>query len=352
MIPAHNESSGLPSVLERCLAVDYPKELFSVTVIADNCTDDTARIAREYGVVCLERFDNERRGKGEALEWAIPQVLETHADAVMVLDADCYLDEQSLKACDFEMSKGNHVIQVPYLVSNPDVSFQCYCQSLARTMENLLFYWPKSKLGLSSFLIGSGMVFHRKILDRFPWRAGGTNEDFEYCFQLIKNRIKPVFVGDAGLVSPFPDDSKQLATQRARWVFGGLQTIRESVGSLFHQGIFHCNFVVLDAAVTMFYISRPVVFFQMSLSGLLAFACFYMLPSLWSSLLFVVWWATVALYLFYVVQGVFTLGLTWKRAKFLFLMPLFVIRYLEIAAKSLLVWRPREWERTPRGPDS
>ena len=351
LIPAHNESIGLRSVLECSQAVDYPKELYSITVIADNCTDDTARIARECGVTCLERFDNEKRGKGEALEWALPQVLKNNPDAVMILDADCYLDSQSLKACDCELTRGQHVIQLPYLVSNSDVSFRSYSQSLARTMENLLFYWPKSKLGLSSFLIGSGMILHREILQRFPWQVGGLNEDFEYCFHLIKNDIKPVFVGEAGLVSSFPVDTEQLATQRTRWIFGGLQTLWGSVGQLLYNGIFKRNLIALDAAITMFYISRPVVFCQVALSGLLAMICFWLLPSVWSNLLLAIWGGTVTLYFLYVALGVFVLGVTWTRLKYLALMPVFVLKYLEISVKSFLIWRPKEWERTPRKPE-
>ncbi|MCL2347760.1 MAG: glycosyltransferase family 2 protein [Planctomycetaceae bacterium] len=351
LIPAHNESVGLRPVLECCHALDYPKELYSVTVIADNCHDDTARIAQECGVTCLERFDNEKRGKGEALEWALPQILENNPDAVMILDADCYLDSQSLKACDFELIRGKHVIQLPYLVSNSDVSFRSYCQSLARTMENLLFYWPKSKLGLSSFLIGSGMILHREILERFPWRSGGLNEDFEYCFNLIKNEIKPAFVGDAGLVSPFPVEADQFATQRARWIFGGLQAIWNSIGQLLRQGIFKHNFIALDAAVSMFYISRPIVFCQVALSGLLALVSFLLFPSFWSNLLLAIWGGTVVLYFLYVALGVLVLGVTWTRLKYVAYIPVFILKYFEIAAKSFLIWRPKKWERTPRKPE-
>ena len=352
LIPAHNESADLLRVLEFCKAVDYPKELYSITVIADNCTDDTAQIARESGVTCLERFDNEKRGKGEALEWAIPQVLQHNPDAVMILDADCFLDPQSLKACDDGLAKGRYAIQIPYLVSNTDASFQSYCQALARTIENMLFYWPKSKLGLSSFLIGSGMVFHREILERFPWKSGGLNEDFEYCFTLIKNGIKPVFFGDAGLVSPFPIDIEQLATQRARWVFGGLHSLWGAIGQLLYQGIFTRSIITLDAVIAMLYISRPVVFFQIALSGLLAVVCFWLIPSRVSNLLLAVWGGTVALYFIYVILGVLLLGVTWKRMKYLFYIPIFTLKYLEIAAKSFLFRRPREWERTPRKPES
>jgi hypothetical protein len=67
--------------------------------------------------------------------------------------------------------------------------------------------------------------------------------------------------------------------------------------------------------------------------------------------LLALWGGTVALYFFYVVLGVLVLGVTRKRIKYLFLIPVFTLKYLEIAAKSILVWRTKEWERTPRKPD-
>ncbi|MDR1385430.1 MAG: glycosyltransferase family 2 protein [Planctomycetaceae bacterium] len=348
LIPAHNESECLPSVLNRCLQLDYPSDLFAVVVIADNCTDNTAQIAQDCGAQCLERFDNHKRGKGEALEWAIPQVLTQKTDVVLILDADCYLDSQSLKACDFEVARGNHVVQLSYLVSNPDVSFRCYAMALARWIENKLFYWAKSRIGLAGFLIGSGMVLHRDILERFPWQSGGLNEDFEYCFHLLKNGIKPVFIGDIVLDSPFPVEIKQLAVQRARWIFGGLDTLRRSVIGLLARGLFKQDFIAFDAGIAMLFISRPIIFGQIFLSGIFGLLSFFLIPSVWSCVLWNLFCGTLGLYVLYVGIGIFAMGLNKRRLTYMCLTPIFVFRYLEITAKSILIWRTPKWERTPR----
>ena len=86
VIPAHNEETILRATLDSCRAIDYPGDLFSVFVVADNCSDSTAELARQSGVACLERFDSDHRGKGYALAWAFPQVLESGVDAIVVLD--------------------------------------------------------------------------------------------------------------------------------------------------------------------------------------------------------------------------------------------------------------------------
>ncbi len=349
LIPAHDESLGLKSALENCLAVDYPRELFSVIVIADNCTDDTAQIARDCGVTCYERFDAEKRGKGEALEWAIPQVLaDGHADAVLILDADCFLEPAALRACDFELERGCRVIQIAYLASNVDDSFRDYTMALARFIENQLFYWPKSRLGLSVAMLGSGMVLHRDVFARCPWRAGGLTEDFDYGLDLVRSGIKQVFVGDVGLISQFPVDTKQLETQRSRWTSGVLQGICKNFGLLLWQGIRKGNIVAVDAAVSMLFVSRPLVLCQVFLAGFVALLGWVVFPMSCARLILSIWLATLAMYFGYFLFGVLAMGLTRQRAKFLLFTPVFVLKYTLLTAKSVLFNRPKEWQRTPR----
>ena len=81
VIPAHDEEKTIGQVLQSCTDLDYPLGWFEVFVIADNCSDRTAVVAREWGACCLERVEPQRRGKGHALAWGLPQVLATRPDA-------------------------------------------------------------------------------------------------------------------------------------------------------------------------------------------------------------------------------------------------------------------------------
>ena len=78
------------NLIDSIFAQDYPKDLMKVFVCADNCTDDTAKIARERGAVVFERYSNER-GKSYALDYMIKRVLAEYAeekfDAAYVLNA-------------------------------------------------------------------------------------------------------------------------------------------------------------------------------------------------------------------------------------------------------------------------
>ncbi|MGL4593987.1 MAG: glycosyltransferase family 2 protein [Thermoguttaceae bacterium] len=381
LIPAHNESLGLLVVLENIKAINYPTELFRIVVVADNCSDDTAKIAREAGVTCLERFDTERRGKGAALAWSIPYLLEPfHAschkideisktkqsnlveadaieidsdifvatDAIFVVDADCFVDANVLFVANTAIESGVRVLQLSNLVSNPDESFGCYAMALARIIENKLFYWPKSKLGLIAPLLGTGMVLHRNILEQYPWQSGGLAEDAEYTFCLLSKGIIPVYCGDAGVSSPFPVDSKTLAVQRARWMHGGISAVKRSFGHLLLRGICTRNLSLIDFGVASMYVSRPIVALQVFLSSFFSFWIWWSMPSFYSTLLLGISIGTILLYGIYALLGAFVLGLNHKRFYYLIAMPIFVINYVQMTFKSLLFRPPKTWNRTPR----
>ncbi len=120
LIPAHNEQSTLPETLQSLAVLDYPPELVRVYVVADNCTDRTATIARWGGAVCLVRSDTRKRGKGHAvafgLEWANKEV----PDIVLILDADCRLNAMALRELDAAFANGADVVQCAVRSINAD----------------------------------------------------------------------------------------------------------------------------------------------------------------------------------------------------------------------------------------
>lgn len=345
LIPAHNEESGIAAVLECCGRCDYPKELLEVIVIADNCSDATARIVREYGIECWERFDEARRGKGEALVWGIPQALTRQRDAVMILDADSFLDTKALRECNAKLARGHNVIQVASLVSNPDESIRSYSLAIARILENDHSF-GKSCLGLAATLMGSGMVFHRDILERFPWQQSGLCEDADYGFELLRHGVIPTF-SDIGLVSPFPVTAQQLSVQRSRWFFGGLISMVRAITPLLKAGVARREWRIIDAAFSMFVTSRVLVMIHLFVTGIAVMAAQFLSPSCASTTLVATFAAIIFLYMVYVMIGILRIGLTRRRLALIWGLPLFVAHYLLIAATSL-VRRPQNWNRTPR----
>lgn len=121
LIPAHNEERLLPDLLQNLAQLDYPHELFTVHVVADNCTDQTAVIARQFGAVAHERFNTAEVGKGYALQWLLQRIWasgEPH-DAIVILDADTVVSANFLRAMSGRLARGERVIQAYYAVRNP-----------------------------------------------------------------------------------------------------------------------------------------------------------------------------------------------------------------------------------------
>src|SRR5690242_5118804 len=90
IVAAHNEESVIQDIVESLKRLDYPKELFDIFVIADNCTDKTAQKAKEKGAIVYQRADRLKKGKGFALEWMFDKIFKMPKkyDAVVIFDAD------------------------------------------------------------------------------------------------------------------------------------------------------------------------------------------------------------------------------------------------------------------------
>ena len=348
VIPAHNEEQTIQEALTSCRALDYPTEKYDVYVIADNCSDRTADVASAGGVHCLVRQDEQRRGKGFALQWAIPQVLAAGHDAVLVLDADCCIDANALRVFDRHLKAGHRVLQATNAVADPDESPLTYVLALANTLENRLFYAPKSVLGLAVFLRGTGMVIHRDVLARHPWHAESIVEDAEYTCHLLRNGVRVYFAPETRVLSRFPVARKDLEIQRARWIGGGLRLGRTLGLRLLWQGLTTGRPRLLDAGWTIFILNRPLVIGQFVLASVAAAMSCWLAPGPWASLLMMAVAAVLSLYVVYCAAGVLLLGVTWKRIVNIARAPAVVARYLWLALRVMLHGGPTEWERTAR----
>ncbi len=347
VIPAHNEEQNISDTLRSCAELDYPKDKYKVFVIADNCTDKTAEVAIQNGAICFERFDEEKKGKGFALEWAFKKVLSQGHDAIVVLDADCQLEKHSLKIFDRYLKKGEKVLQCSDRASNPDSSGISYAVAVGNLIENQLFYAPKSRLGLTVFLRGTGMVFHREILERHPWQAHSIVEDVEYTLNLIKRRIKVRFLDEVNVSSEFPVKRDQLQVQRIRWAknvgFGKKEGLK-----LIFEGIMKGKGILIDAGWTLLVLSRPLVLLELFVSVILVILCLWLVPGPLTNFLFLIAMILILIQGFYLGLGIWLLGLTRQRLSFLLSAPSTIIRLIALSFLGILKYKKEVWVRTPR----
>ena len=349
LIPAHNEEAGLAQALNSCSQLDYPPEKYCVYVIADNCTDRTAAIARAQGAICLERHDPERPGKGQALAWALELVLPEGPDAVVILDADCCLDVQALRAFDRRLAAGEQVLQAKYVASNPDASLVSYVAGVGNLVENDLFYAPKSQLGLAVLLRGTGMVFHREVLECCPWQANSIVEDAEHTLQLTAAGIRVHFVPEARVLSDFPVQRRQLLVQRSRWIGGTFRLCCQRALPWMVQGALRNDWVRFDLGWTLLAAARSMVLLQLLLTVLLGGLSVWLAPGRVSWIILGLGCGLVGLQGLYFALGALLLGLKKSRLRLLVGSPGIIAELLWIACRSVLSgWRKAGWERTPR----
>lgn len=225
VIPAHDEEAVLPQTLRSIQDSDYPQNLVQVLVVADNCTDRTATVAREFGASCIERTDAVHRGKGFALAHGIPRALDQDPDAVMILDADCRLDPLALRELDREVQAGAAAVQAAVTMGDPTSGPAGVVMAVGSEIENGI-QAGISRLGGSIRLRGTGMAFRRQVLERFPWQSFGLTEDAEYGAKLRQGGVTVRFVPTAGVRNSPPVGVADLCKQRERWraalLVGGL----------------------------------------------------------------------------------------------------------------------------------
>lgn len=230
LVPAHNEEKLLPALLASLSQLHYPRQLFSIHVVADNCIDETAAIARAAGATVHERFDLVNIGKGYALQWLLARLekLQVSYDAALILDADSVVSPNFLAVMNAQLNNGERVIQAHYAVLKPERSWVMSLRAAALALVHYLRPLGRMALGGSVGLKGNGMVFQRAVLAEHQWSASVT-EDIDYHMALILAGERVAFAPDATVWAEMPGTLRSAQTQNIRWEQGRLQLARHYV---------------------------------------------------------------------------------------------------------------------------
>jgi len=185
LVAAHNEEQVVGALLENLKKLDYPKELYDVFVICDNCTDKTAEISRSHGVYAYERHNKNLRGKGYAIEWMLKELwkLPRTYDAVVMFDADNLVNDDYLRHMNNDLCSGSKVIQAYLDTKNPHDSWITSAYAITYWYCNRLWQLPRTNLKLASYLGGTGMCFDSALLKEMGWGATSLVEDLEFTMR-------------------------------------------------------------------------------------------------------------------------------------------------------------------------
>jgi cellulose synthase/poly-beta-1,6-N-acetylglucosamine synthase-like glycosyltransferase len=271
LVPAHDEERTIGRLLQSIRALEYPAGRFDVYVVADNCTDRTAEIARAAGAVVEERFDQTTRGKGYALRWLLARMRERGArfDAYVILDADTIVERNLLARLDARFEAGSQVIQVYYTVLNVGESPLAALRFAALAALHYLRPLGRMRLGLSCGLKGNGMAFLTEVLDRHGWKWFTLAEDVELHLALIEAGLRVDFAPETTVLAEMPVTFEQAASQNERWERGRLEMLRERGLSLLLDGLKQRDPVRVDAVVEQLIppLSVPVLLAGATLAG-------------------------------------------------------------------------------------
>ena len=229
IIPAHNEEKVVANLVESLKKLDYPKDLYDIYVIADNCTDKTAEVAKKAGAIVYERFDEAHKTKGHALQWFLAQKIEEDApyDAFCIFDADNIVDENFLKVMNKKLCQGEEVVQGYKDIKNPSDSWVSAGYAIFYWTMHRFYHLARYNIGLSPLMNGTGFMVKFDVIKPQGWNTKTLTEDIEFSLKRIIEGKKLGWARDAIVYDEQPVGFKQSWTQRSRWTVGHMQCLKE-----------------------------------------------------------------------------------------------------------------------------
>ncbi|GAB6145662.1 glycosyltransferase family 2 protein [Desulfocicer niacini] len=343
VIPAHNEALGIAQTLDSIKRADFPDDQYRMVIIADNCEDDTATVARQAGATVLERSDIHNRGKGQALDWFFKTHTDQYAqrDTVAIIDADTLVHPRFfLEICHSLSQPSVQVVQGFYGVSNPEVNWRTALSAAALSVFHHIRPAGRNVIHATAGLKGNGMAFKTQVMEKFGWPAFSIVEDIEFSLHLLLENILVHYNPHAIVYGEMASKSQQAQTQRKRWEGGRMQLLKQYSAPLLGAFIEHPKIMFLDAFMELFTPPLSLVVAGQVLLFLLSWLFYPHTTLVWGLCLY----ATV----FYVFSG-----LILKKAPFyvwrsLFCAPFFILWKIPVYVKLLGKKGIPGWERTQR----
>ena len=283
LVPAHNESSGILATLS-----DIKHQLITgdrLIVVADNCADDTAAVARAASVETIERNDPANLGKGYALDFGLRQLSKDPPVVVIMIDADCRLQDGAVDELAKTCAMTRRPTQALYLMTAPNESSINYrVAEFAWRVKNWVRPLGLSALNLPCQLMGTGMAFPWEAIHSVNLASGSIVEDLKLGLDLALLKSPALFCPSARVTSHFPISAEGAKSQRKRWEQGHLALILTKAPLLLWQAVALRNFgllaLTLDLAIpplsllvillaVMFSVTAVTVLFGLSSAALI-----------------------------------------------------------------------------------
>lgn len=360
IISARNEEMVIGNLIKSIKMQKYPSKLIDIFVVADNCTDNTAKVAKESGAIVWERFDNIRVGKSYALDFMLKIIETEYADSgydgYFVFDADNILDKNYIFEMNKTFNKGFNVITSYRNSKNYNDNWITAGYSLWFLHESEYINLPRMKMGTSCAISGTGFLINAEILrSNKGWVHHLLTEDIEFSVDHIINGGKIGYCNTAVIYDEQPVKFYQSWHQRLRWAKGFYQVFAKYGGNLI-KGIFRKNsnrLSCFDMTMTI----APAMFVSCISITINSFICLISLldTSGGKEIFMSVGLAFIKSLLWYYL-ALFTIGLIttiseWKKIHctgiekimYTFTFPIFMFTYLPISVVAIFAnvkWKP------------
>ena len=342
--PAHNEQETIGGTLYALRPQLVAGDL--VLVVADNCDDDTATLARQRGAEVVERTDADRHGKGYALGHGVAALADRPFDVLVVLDADCHVEAGAIDALAAQVARTGKPAQAVYLMEACEQpSPRDRVSSWAFMVKNLVRPTGLSRLGLPVQLTGTGMAFPRDALSRVSLGGGNIVEDMQLGLDLALLGAAPQLCPDARVSGRFPSEDATALGQRRRWEHGHLRTILSQAPRLISLGLVRGKLGAIAMALDLLVPPLSFLLVLLILASIAAGAAALLLQLTWAPAMLLSW-STLA-----VLGSVFLAWLKFGRQTLPATSLLAAMSYVawKVPMYCMFFVRPeRKWVRTSR----
>jgi cellulose synthase/poly-beta-1,6-N-acetylglucosamine synthase-like glycosyltransferase len=251
LVPAHNEEIVIRSTLEKL--IPELKKQDRLLVVADNCHDATAEIARAMGAIVIERHDVDKKGKGYALDYGLQFLESDPPDVVVIVDADCTVNQGTIEQLsDFAITT-QRPVQATYLMARAEnsQSSKDFISQFANIIRNLVRPRGLDNLGFPSLLFGTGMAFSWSVIRAVNLASGHLIEDFKLGLDLTLAGHKPMFCPAARVTGYLPTSAQAAKSQKTRWVHGHFQIMQAYIPLLVKEAWQQKRFDLLVSALDL-----------------------------------------------------------------------------------------------------
>lgn len=358
LIPARNEETVIGGLLESIRRQDYPLDLISVYVIADNCTDHTAECAEKFGARVIRRFNQVQVGKGYALDYALKQIQKekgiAYYDGFLVFDADNVLDPHYFSAMNETFSQGYEILTSYRNSKNYGTNWLTAGYGLWFIRESRFLNGARMKAGTSCAISGTGFLVSSKVIQEDKgWKYHLLTEDIEFSTDHIIRGYKIGYCKDAVLYDEQPVTFRASWNQRLRWTKGFYQVFahygRGLLGGIFKKHSFQCyDMLMVIAPATLITLTSFTANLVFALAGLLGGN-----PVLAETAAASLGGCLASIYLSLFLFGAVTLAAEqkqiycpkWKQILYLFTFPVFIFTYIPMSVAALK--KKVTWTRIP-----